>query len=136
MPVARPSHQRADICKTHIAGPRLARHVHAGSLSSAAMRITQNAVVRACAICERTMLMGERTTRFAPEPGDEFVDVCPLCHEIALEYGWVKEGSPTTPTVAAERRRARGPSLLRFFAPRRDEPAPVVTEPILRRLSD
>jgi len=100
------------------------------------MRITRSAVVRACAICERTLLMGERATRFAPEPGEEFVDVCPLCHEIALEYGWVKEGTPTTPTVAAERRRSRGPSLLRLFAAKRDEPEPVVAEPILRRLSE
>jgi predicted RNA-binding Zn-ribbon protein involved in translation (DUF1610 family) len=100
------------------------------------MRITRNAVVRSCAICERTLLMGERATRFAPEPGDELVDVCPLCHEVALEYGWVKEGTPTVPTLAADRRRGRGPSLLRFFAPRREEAQPVVAEPILRRLSE
>jgi len=100
------------------------------------MHITRNAVVRVCAICERTLLMGERATRFAPEPGDELVDVCPLCNEIALEYGWLKEGTPSTPTVAAERRRSRGPSLLRLFSPKRDEPEPVVADPILRRLSD
>ena len=100
------------------------------------MHITRSAVVRACAICERTLLMGERATRFAPEPGEEYVDVCPLCNDIALEYGWIKEGTPVTPTPAAERRRGRGPSLLRLFAPRRDEPEPVVAEPILRRLSD
>ena len=100
------------------------------------MRITRTAVVQACAICERTLLMGERATRFAPEPGDDYVEVCPLCHEIALEYGWVKEGTPTTPTVAAERRRSRGPGLLRLFSSRQDDPAPVVAEPILRRLSD
>jgi hypothetical protein len=101
------------------------------------MRITRNAVVRTCGICERTLLMGERATRFAPEPGDDLVDVCPLCHELALEYGWVKEGTPTVPTLAADRRRGRGPSLLRFFAPRRQaDPQPVVSEPILRRLSE
>jgi hypothetical protein len=100
------------------------------------MRITRNAVVRNCAICERTLLMGERATRFAPEPGEELVDVCPLCHESALEYGWVKEGTPTVPTLAADRRRGRGPSLLRFLQPRRQAPEPVVSEPILRRLSE
>jgi len=105
-------------------------------LSSRAMRITRNAVVRSCAICERTLLMGERATRFSPEPGEELVDVCPLCHELAVEYGWIKEGTPTTPTLGAERRRQRGPSLLRFLSPRREEPQPVVAEPILRRLSD
>ena len=78
--------------------------------------------------------MGERATRFLPEPGDEYVDVCPLCQEIALEYGWIKEGTPTTPTLSSERRR-RGPSLLKLFQPRR-EPEPVVAEPVLRRLSE
>jgi hypothetical protein len=99
------------------------------------MRITRQAQARACAICERTLLMGERATRFAPDQGEEFVDVCPLCVEIALEHGWLKEGSPTTPTVPGERRRRRGiGSLLGGGRPRSEEP--VVSEPILRRLSD
>ncbi len=100
------------------------------------MRITRNAQSRNCAVCERTLLMGERATRFAPNGGGEYVDVCPLCQEIALEAGWVKEGSPTTPTVPAERRRRQSPlaSLLGF---RRGAVAePVADEPILRRLSE
>ena len=60
-----------------------------------------------CAICERTLLMGERAVRFAPGEGAELVDVCPLCQEIALEHGWIKEGTPTTPTVDSDRRRRR-----------------------------
>ena len=86
-----------------------------------------------CAICERTLLTGERAVRFAPH-GDEFVDVCPLCQETALEHGWVKEGSPTSPTVLNDRRRRRGLASL-FEARRRPEEQPVVAEPILRRLS-
>jgi hypothetical protein len=72
--------------------------------------------------------------RFAPD-GDEFVDVCPLCADVALEHGWVKEGSPTTPTVPNQRRKRRR-GLASLFDPRR-QPAddPVVAEPILRRLS-
>jgi len=72
--------------------------------------------------------------RFAPD-GDEFVDVCPLCADVALEHGWVKEGSPTTPTVPSQRRKRRR-GLASLFDPRR-QPAddPVVAEPILRRLS-
>jgi hypothetical protein len=77
--------------------------------------------------------MGERAIRFAPN-GEDFVDVCPLCQGTALEHGWIKEGSPTSPTVSNERRRRRG--LASLFEPRRRPNAdPVVAEPILRRLS-
>ncbi len=80
--------------------------------------------------------MGERAVRFAPD-GDDFVDVCPLCQGTALDSGWVKEGSPTTPTVAADRRRRRSGGLARFFESRRTHHTePVVAEPILRRLSE
>jgi hypothetical protein len=98
------------------------------------MRITRHAVARSCAICERSLLLGERTLRYAP-PGGDFVDVCPLCQETAAEYGWLKEGSPTIPTLPTDRRR-RG-LLAGFFELRRRPPeAPVASEPILRRLSE
>jgi hypothetical protein len=98
------------------------------------MRITKNAVTRTCAICERTLLMGERVHRFAPHPGAELVDVCPLCHDAAYEHGWLKEGAPSTPSAPPDRRRR--PRLARLFDPRRDQPAAsLATEPILRRLS-
>jgi hypothetical protein len=100
------------------------------------MRITRNAQVRACAICERTLLMGERATRFSPAGGSELVEVCPLCVEIALEHGWLKEGSPTTPTVADGRRRRRRPLLAMLGARPRSAEVPVLSEPILRRLSE
>jgi hypothetical protein len=99
------------------------------------MRITRQAQARACAICERTLLMGERATRFSPDGGSEFVDVCPLCVDTALEHGWIKEGAPTTPTVAEGRRRRRRP-LLSLLGGRPRSGEPVVSEPILRRLSD
>ena len=90
-----------------------------------------------CGICERTLLMGERAVRFAPEEGADLVDVCPLCQEVALEHGWLKEGTPTTPLVANDRRRRRRglPERLGF---RRSAGTELVTpsEPILRRLSD
>jgi hypothetical protein len=98
------------------------------------MRITQHSTTRTCAICERTLLLGERATRFAPE-GGEFVDVCPLCQEIAVEHGWLKEGSPTTPTVPIQRRRRRL-SLSTIFERDDAPPHPVASEPILRRLSE
>jgi len=99
------------------------------------MRITRASLDRSCAICERTLLMGERATRYSPNGGDNYVDVCPLCQELALEYGWVKEGSPTTPTVPTERRRRRF-SLASFIGTSKPTPDPVAPEPILRRLSE
>ena len=99
----------------------------------AVRQLARQSVKRTCAICERTLLIGERAVRFAPN-GEEFVDVCPLCQETAVEHGWIKEGSPTTPTVPNQRRRRRG--LASFFDVRRPaQPEPVVAEPILRRLS-
>jgi hypothetical protein len=98
------------------------------------MRITPQAVtaVRTCAICERTLLVGERTVRYSPD-GNHYVDVCPLCQEAAVEYGWIKEGSPTSPVVAERRRRRQW--LGGLFESKRPEVEPVVEEPILRRLS-
>jgi len=99
------------------------------------MRISRQAVLaaRTCAICERTLLVGERTVRYSPN-GEDFVDVCPLCQDEALDHGWLKEGSPTTPVVS-ERRRKRG-GLASLFESRKPASAPVVDEPILRRLSE
>ena len=36
------------------------------------MRITRQAQARSCAICERTLLMGERATRFSPAGDGSF----------------------------------------------------------------
>ena len=99
-------------------------------------RVTKVTVERTCAICERTLLMGERATRFSPNGGGDYVDVCPLCADTAVEYGWIREGAPTTPTVATERRH-RGRGILGAIMgtrPRQAE-ATVAPDPILRRLS-
>jgi hypothetical protein len=82
--------------------------------------------------------MGERAVSFAPSEGDELVDVCPLCQEVAVEAGWIKEGAPTTPTLEAGRRRRRKRNLVEFLGLTRssDEGALAQQEPILRRLSD
>jgi hypothetical protein len=97
------------------------------------MRVTRSATTRTCAICERTLLMGEHAVRFSPD-GTEYVDVCPLCQDIALEHGWIREGSPMSPTVPAELRRRKLSWGLR--GARRAVEAPVAAEPILRRLSE
>jgi hypothetical protein len=92
-------------------------------------------VHRSCAICHRTLLLGERAVRFTPGR-DEWVDVCALCIEAADEHGWIKEGSPTTPIVDEPRRRRRLGGLGSLLEPRRPEqPEPMVSAPVLRRLA-
>lgn len=100
-------------------------------------RVTKSTVDRTCAVCDRTLLMGERATRYSPNGNGSFVDVCPLCQETAADYGWLKEGAPTSPTVPNERRR-RGRGLASFFGgrPRHAPEDTVAPDPILRRLSE
>ena len=90
-------------------------------------------VQRTCAICHRTLLMGERAVRFTPG-GDDWVDVCALCTTTADDHGWIKEGSPTTPIVPDTRRRRRFGGLGSLLEPRRTEPEPSRSEPMYRRL--
>jgi hypothetical protein len=100
------------------------------------MRVTKANVTRSCAICERTLLMGEHTLRFSPD-GHEFVDVCPLCGDVALDHGWVREGHAVSPALQQNPRRRRQKTLWQaLLGGREDETEPVVSEPILRRLSD
>jgi hypothetical protein len=92
--------------------------------------------VNRCAVCERTLLVGERSYRFAPDGLDVFVDVCELCQETALDHGWVREGSPVGPAVRHSRRRRTLGLAGIFGGHRRQAPAAIVAEPQLRRLSD
>ena len=98
------------------------------------MRVTKATVRRGCAVCERTLLQGEYALRFSPD-GVEFVDVCPLCTDIALDYGWVREGGPISPALTSHARRKR-PRWAQILGVGNGESRPVVPEPVLRRLSD
>jgi hypothetical protein len=100
------------------------------------MRVTKASVRRVCAVCDRTLLQGEVALRFSPD-GVEFVDVCPLCQDYALDYGWVREGGPVSPALSASRvrrKRARWTQILGVSS--EAESQPVVSEPVLRRLTD
>jgi len=100
-------------------------------------RVTRGTVERSCAICERTLLMGERAIRFSPNGGTNYVDVCPLCAEAAVEYGWLREGAPTTPVVSPERKRRGGGWLSSILGARpRAAEETIAADPVLRRLSD
>jgi len=87
-----------------------------------------------CAVCHRTLLLGERVVRYSPGGGD-WVDVCPLCVEQANEHGWIREGSPTSPLVAEVRKRRRRLPHIGFLEQRRSEEESAPVEPMLRRLS-
>jgi predicted RNA-binding Zn-ribbon protein involved in translation (DUF1610 family) len=90
---------------------------------------------RTCAVCHRTLLMGERAARFSPHRGEEWVDVCALCMDVANEHGWLREGAPTTPLVEESPRRRRG--FRELLRERHQEPErPTFDEPMLRRLSE
>jgi hypothetical protein len=101
------------------------------------MRVTKANVRRMCAVCDRTLLQGEVVLRFSPD-GVEFVDVCPLCGDLALDYGWVREGGPVSPALSSargsRRKRTRWSQLLGVS--NGVETQPVVPEPVLRRLTD
>jgi hypothetical protein len=99
------------------------------------MQVTKVATIRICAICERSLLLGERTVRYAPGEGAGLVDVCALCQEIAVEHGWLKEGTPTTPLVPGERKRRRRGLGDLLGLRRENSEALAPAEPILRRLS-
>ena len=71
---------------------------------------------RTCGFCERSLLLGEQSTRFKPATGD-WVDVCALCRVPARELGWVKEGGASSPVVPLGRRRLRLPRIKRAASP-------------------
>jgi hypothetical protein len=102
------------------------------------VRVMKVSTLRQCGICERTLLLGERSVRFAPEEGAELVHVCPLCQETAIEHGWIKEGTPTQPTISGDRRRRRRRRGLGEFLGLSRTNGETITppEPILRRLSE
>jgi hypothetical protein len=87
-----------------------------------------------CAICHRTLLLGEKTVRFAP-PGNDWVDVCALCTDDAYEHGWVREGSPTGLVVPGAQQRRRFAAVRSLLDGRRAEAEVEPDEPVLRRLS-
>jgi hypothetical protein len=100
------------------------------------MRVIRASVARICAVCERTLLQGEQAIRFSPD-GQGLVDVCTLCQDTALDHGWVREGLNLTPALSTPTRRRRQKTLWQtLLGAREEEPEPVASEPILRRLSD
>ena len=66
--------------------------------------------------------MGEHTLRYSPD-GHEFVDVCPLCSDVALDHGWVREGHAVSPALQQHPRRSRQKTLWQALLGAREEEA-------------
>ena len=110
--------------------------VPASGYSDPSMRVIKTTMTRTCVVCERTLLQGEHALRYSPD-GTQYVDVCPLCTDAAVDHGWVKEGVSVSPMLQVTPRRRRQRSLWQSILGAREEEAePVVSEPILRRLGD
>jgi len=64
-------------------------------------RLTSADRLLACAVCERTILLGEEPLRFSYQ--NRARTVCRLCASEARADGWVEEGRPAPPPVDAQR---------------------------------
>jgi hypothetical protein len=62
-----------------------------------------------CAVCRRTLLLGERSLRYLNREGAELV-VCELCKPRAEAAGWLKPDQVAAPVAATGARRHRGRS--------------------------
>jgi hypothetical protein len=82
------------------------------------IKIRRHDVERECAVCGRTLLLGERLVSYQRPQGDE-APVCELCLDEADSRGWIREGAPVVPLQdwAAPQRGLRG-----FLAPRKRPP--------------
>ena len=83
-----------------------------------------------CAVCGRTLLVGEEPSRFSPD-GGSFVDVCPLCRERAIEAGWYQDGGASMPVRSVEQKRGLFGRMFKGPEPAQE----AVAAPILDRLS-
>ncbi len=79
------------------------------------IKIRTNDVERECAVCGRTLLLGERLVSYQ-RPAAEDAAVCELCLDEADSRGWIREGAPVVPLQLASRPQ-RG--LRGFLAPRK-----------------
>ena len=64
-------------------------------------RLTSADRLLACAVCERTILLGEEPLRFTYQSRSR--TVCRLCASEARADGWVEDGRPAPPPVTTQR---------------------------------
>jgi hypothetical protein len=87
------------------------------------MQVNRNDTVLSCAICERTLLLGEKVAGYLH--AGEAMSVCELCVDEADQRGWHRAGAPTPPPTRAAVE--RGPGLFgRLLGRERDRGRRVV----------
>jgi hypothetical protein len=72
------------------------------------IEIRRNDIETFCAVCGRTLLLGERTVAYERPEGDD-ARVCELCVDQADARGWIREGTLSVPLqLQSSRSRQRG----------------------------
>jgi hypothetical protein len=75
------------------------------------IEIRRNDIEALCAVCGRTILLGERVVAYERPEGDD-ARVCELCVDQADALGWIREGSLSVPlqlgTARSRQRTKRG----------------------------
>jgi hypothetical protein len=91
--------------------------------------IRRNDIETACAVCGRTLLLGERLVAYESPDGAD-ARVCELCVDQADALGWIREGSLSVPLqLQSARNRPRGlKGLLGGSRQRRGVPEPFTPE--------
>ena len=93
-------------------------------MPNAPTRVATTERLHACAMCERTILLGEQPLRFAQHGRAH--TVCLLCASSARRAGWVEEGRPAPPPVGAERGAGLRDRLRRLQRPAADATDPAL----------
>jgi hypothetical protein len=90
--------------------------------------IRRNDIETSCAVCGRTLLLGERLVAYeSPEGAD--ARVCELCIDQADALGWIREGSLSVPLqLQSARNRPRGLKGLLGGSRQRRVPEPFTPE--------
>lgn len=99
---------------------------HSGSVATSPRLLTDPNQMTACAVCERTILLGEEPLRFTHQGRSR--TVCRLCANQARGDGWVEEGRSAPPPVTAPR---PGGVLRRLLASTAREPELDPADPVL-----
>ena len=90
------------------------------------MDVRRNDTVVSCAVCGRTLLLGERAEAY--RQGHRRGNVCLLCVGEAQARGWLREGAPSPPPLPQPEPRAPG-KLSRMFR-RGGDVAPAPARPV------